>query len=325
MIDYSIKFDGINENKNKFNYSLNSDLKRSVILKVVNTYFGYEEYSEELELSQNLLYYTYVPSNNSDRYVEFRDKETLEVVGLFGLEGVTSFKHHDNFGYVKSIFKDLKPGEKHNVYVVFNELVCHEIYNNNFICVEENDIVVDIGFNYGLFSVTSLSKNPLKIIAFEPNPNLVKTFTGFFKNDSVIELHQKAVSGYNGKAIFFENLDPGMSTIYQELDRGSAGDSYDVDVISFNDFIIKNKINRIDYLKVDCEGAEYDIFDSMPNEYLCNNIKKIAIEYHHKFEDTKVQNLIKKLIDCGFETKIKKEENSTIGLIYGRKYGKISR
>jgi len=318
MRDYSIKFGGINDLKNSFFYSLNSKKNKKVIIRVYNSYLDYMEYEERLELSPEFNFWTYIPSNNKNRYVEFRDEETLEIVGLFGLDGVIDIEDFDNFKYVKTIFNDLKPGEKHNVYVVFNEITSQRTYNNDFICVEKDDLVVDIGFNYGLFSMTSLRYHPGRIIAFEPNPKLVKTFKGYFK-ESMIELHQKAVSNKNGHAIFYENLDPGMSTIFEDINNVSPEDSYEVEVINFNDFIISNNIEKIDYLKVDCEGAEYDIFETMPDDYLKNNIMKVAIEFHHKLSDIKVQDLIERLKRNDFNIELVYEENSNIGLIYGKK------
>jgi FkbM family methyltransferase len=318
MRDYSIKFGGINDLKNSFFYSLNSKKNKKVIIRVYNSYLDYMEYEERLELSPEFNFWTYIPSNNKNRYVEFRDEETLEIVGLFGLDGVIDIEDFDNFKYVKTIFNDLKPGEKHNVYVVFNEITSQRTYNNDFICVEKDDLVVDIGFNYGLFSMTSLRYHPGRIIAFEPNPKLVKTFKGYFK-ESMIELHQKAVSNKNGNVIFYENLDPGMSTIFDDINNVSQGDSYEVEVINFNDFIISNNIEKIDYLKVDCEGAEYDIFESITNDYLKNRIMKVAIEFHHKLSDIKVQDLIERLKRNDFNIELVYEENSNIGLIYGKK------
>lgn len=304
--------------KSRFYYSLNSKESKKVILRVYNSYLNYKEYEEVIELVPDFDFWTYIPSNNKNRYVEFRDSETLEIIGLFGLDGVIDIEDFDEFGYVRTIFNGLKPGEKHNVYVVFNELTTQNTYNNDFIRVEENDLVVDIGFNYGLFSMNSLKYKPSKIIAFEPNPNLIKTFTNFFKT-SIVELHQKAVSNKNGKTIFYENMDPGMSTIFQNINIENVGNSYEVDIISFNDFIIENKIEKIDFLKVDCEGAEYGIFNSISNEYLSNYINKVAIEFHHNILDVKVQTLINKLQDNGFNVKVVYEENSNIGLIYGKK------
>ena len=318
MINYSIQFNGIDELKNCFHFSQNSKINRKIILRVYNSYLNYKEYEERMELIPNVNYWTYVPSNNKNRYVEFRDEDTLEIVGLFGLDGTYDIEDEDNFKYVKTIFNDLKPGEKHNVYCVFNEITTHNVYNNEYVSVEKNDLVIDIGFNYGLFSMTSLRYQPKRIIAFEPNPKLVKTFKGYFK-ESMIELHQKAVSNKNGHAIFYENLDPGMSTIFEDINNVSQGDSYDVEVINFNDFIISNNVETIDYLKVDCEGAEYDIFGSIPDNYLKNNIRKVAIEFHHKLSDIKVQDLIERLKRNGFNIELVYEENSNIGLIYGKK------
>ena len=84
-------------------------------------------------------------------------------------------------------------------------------------------------------------------------------------------------------------------------------------------FILHNNIDKIDYLKVDCEGAEYSIFESIPFDFLKDNVKKVAIEFHHQIKDKKVQTLINKLKNCNFTLKIVYEENSNIGLIYGKK------
>jgi FkbM family methyltransferase len=289
-----------------------------VILRVYNSYLNHKEYEETIELTPNVKFWTYVPSNNSNRYAEFRDLETLEIVGLFGLEGLHDIEDSDDLKYVKTIFNDLTPGEKHNVYVVFNEITTQNVYNNDYVSVEENDLVIDIGFNYGLFSLTSLKYKPSKIIAFEPNPKLVKIFSKFY-NGEIIKLYQKAVSNENGITVFYENLDPGMSSIFQEINNVTRGDSYEVEVVNFNDFITNNKIIKIDYLKVDCEGAEYGIFESMPYNFLKDNVKKVAIEFHHQINDKKVQTLIDKLRDCNFTIKIVYENNSNVGLIYGKK------
>ena len=178
--------------------------------------------------------------------------------------------------------------------------------------------MIPIGFNYGLFSIASLKNNPSKIIAFEPNPKLVSNYHKFFNNKK-IELHQKAVSHKTGKTLFKETNFSGMSTIVNDVNVDSIIDTYEVELINFYQFLQENNINQIDYLKVDCEGAEYDIFDSIPNEYLANQVKKIALEFHHKFEDKKVQKLYNKIIDCGFEVKVVYEECSTIGMLYARK------
>ena len=46
---------------------------------------------------------------------------------------------------------------------------------------------------------------------------------------------------------------------------------------SLFDIFSENNIQECDFLKLDCEGAEYEIIDSLTSEFL-NKIKKYAIE-----------------------------------------------
>jgi FkbM family methyltransferase len=205
-----------------------------------------------------------------------------------------------------------------NICHVFNEIVCQKIYWGDFVDIEENDVVVDIGFNFGLFSTTSMFKKPSKILGFEPNPSLVKIFKENFTNDT-IQLYNYAVSDRDSKMTFYENGDFGMSTIKEDVNVEYRTKQYEVDTISINSLISKFNLEKIDYLKIDCEGSEFEIFESISEMYLTNNIKKIAIEFHDYLYGEKVQKLISKLEKCGFEIIIKNDEGVPLGMIYAKK------
>ena len=318
MEKYSILFKGISDGNRTFHYELSGKMDRKVHMRVCNSYFDYQEYDEILNLHPGIQYYTYVPSNSKNRYAEFRDVETNGIVGLFGLDGEKYLDDFDNSGYTLKVIGLLEPGEKHNLCSVFNEIVCENTYHNDFVNVEDGDVVVDIGFNCGIFSIQSLRFNPKRIVAFEPNPKLVSLFKDNFETD-IIEINQLAVSNKNGSTKFFENFDTGMSTIVDDINTDARNISYDVKVCAFNQIIIDHDLEAIDYLKVDCEGSEYDIFESIPDDYLKNKIRKITIEFHHRLSDDRVQKLIARLTESNFELNIKYEENSKIGLIYARK------
>ena len=71
-------------------------------------------------------------------------------------------------------------------------------------------------------------------------------------------------------------------------------------------------------MKIDCEGAEYEIIDSLPTEYF-DKIDKIVIEYH--FADSKPElskKLFSKLENMGFETYSPPHYND-MGLLYAKK------
>ena len=317
-MNYNIIINSFSDNFRKVDFKTNSLNTEKVKVFVKNNYFNSIEYETTLEMAPNCGYWFSTPLDHKNRVVEFRDYYTETLVGLFALDGLANFAEYDVNDYAKKSYVNSSKGGKWNILAVFNEIIGHKVYHNDFINVEENDVVIDIGFNYGLFSMVSLKNNPSKIIAFEPNPKLVSNYQKFFNHEK-IELHQKAVSNKEAIVIFNENNDPGMSTLLSDINTHNINATYEVELINFYQFLQENNINQIDYLKVDCEGGEYDIFDSIPNEYLTNQVKKIALEFHHKFEDKKVQKLYNKIVSCGFKTRVSYETNNTIGMLYAKK------
>jgi hypothetical protein len=314
--DYTIFLNGVDDNKRKFHYSLNSDTPQDVIIKVYDTFFNFVCYQNSTNLIPNVNYWIYVPNDEKNKYVEFIDANTSQTVGLFGLGGTIDFNsimnNIPNNKYIKNILKTENDNE--SISFIFKEIFFSKIYNNDFVCVDENDIVIDIGFNYGLFALDSLTYKPKKIIGFEPNPNLVKLFNQL--NINSVELHEAAVSDKKGKTVFYQGKNSIQSSIISELSYNyDTTTSYEVNVLSFNDIIEQYDI--INYLKVDCEGSEYEIFNSIPNNILSTKIKKIALEFHNNVNDIKVVNLISKIKECGFEIKI--EDFNTIGMLYAKK------
>ena len=313
--DYSILFNGMGDGNKIFYYSLNDNTSKSIIMKVYNQYLEYVEHESSLTLEPRVNYWTSVPSNLKNRYVEFIDANTFDIVGMFGLGGEIDYNTIPYSDYIKSIVPSLDYSGKKDIHYILSEIFYEKIYNNDFICVAENDIVFDIGFNYGFFTLDALSYKPKKVIGFEPNPKLVKLFNEL-DIDSV-ELHQVAVSDKVGSTIFYENNFSGKSSIHSDINSDTSSNSYQVNICSFND--MAEQYDVIDYLKVDCEGAEYEIFESISKEFLTNRIKKIALEFHHNINDIKVVNLISKIKECGFETKIDYKDGDSTGMIYARK------
>jgi FkbM family methyltransferase len=217
--------------------------------------------------------------------------------------------------YLDTIQSELSDTDKSDINYILNEILNLNVYNNDFISVSEGDVVIDIGVNFGLFSLDALQYNPKKIIGYEPNPKLI----GFFKklNISNVELNQAAVSNKNGKVTFYENTFPGRSSLHSEMSPNTIKSSYEVDVYDINDVLSKH--TKVNYFKVDCEGAEYEIFEAIHMDTLSNKIDKIAIEFHNPPTDLKVVGLVSKIQTAGFEVKIDFDGTGTTGMLYARK------
>jgi len=59
-----------------------------------------------------------------------------------------------------------------------------------------------------------------------------------------------------------------------------APDSLSVPSVTLRDIFEEHRIRRCDFLKIDCEGAEYDILYSSSPDVL-ERVDQIAMEVHH--------------------------------------------
>jgi len=138
--------------------------------------------------------------------------------------------------------------------------------------VQENDIVVDIGASVGPFTYSILPRNPKSVYCIEPSKSLLPSL---IKNTSKFSIHTPIV--YVPKAISNGNTEDvkvfsGNENVYGGID--------DFDYCSFKDFVKEYQIPHIHFLKMDCEGGEYDIFTDENIDWIVENVKYIAAEFH---------------------------------------------
>lgn len=125
-------------------------------------------------------------------------------------------------------------------------------------------VVLDIGAHIGLFSVIAAQvtgKNG-KVYAFEPAPStfaLLQKAVVINHEEQVIETFQQAVGKAKGKITFFvsdNQADNSNSLVNYKDDRDLHG--IKVAVTTVDDLVKEKNINRVDFMKIDVEGAEFD-------------------------------------------------------------------
>jgi len=182
--------------------------------------------------------------------------------------------------------KPLKVGENTFVYQILSDntkkhishyhrdLIIKEIFEKKlyekFFKVENGDLVVDVGASLGPFTYSILHKNPKHVYCFEPS---IKEFKTLNKN----------VRGYP-----VTTINKGVSNVNSIVQSNQlfAGEK-EMETITFKTFIENYSIDQIDFLKTDCEGGEYDIFNKENEEFILNNVKKIVGEWHLNTKELK--------------------------------------
>ena len=60
-----------------------------------------------------------------------------------------------------------------------------------------------------------------------------------------------------------------------------------MDTININTLFNEFEIDKVDFLKIDCEGGEYDLFIPENMDFIRNKFRKIVGEWHLGTEDLK--------------------------------------
>lgn len=165
--------------------------------------------------------------------------------------------------------------------------------------VKEQMNVLDIGANIGYFSLmmANLIGPKGKVYAFEPNP---KMFLRLKKNLEInpsysdqIEINQLALGNMEGIAKLF-CPPPGLEGLggLRNTKRIPIDKTINVNVITLDKYVKEHNIKKIDFIKLDVEGGEYDVIKGAEDTLTKNHPiilfeaeeKNIAPYDYHVFE-----------------------------------------
>lgn len=152
------------------------------------------------------------------------------------------------------------------------------------IMFDSGDVIIDIGSNVCLFSCFVAKMFPfVKIYAFDANPLacLCARINRNVNNITNLEIFNKAIGAENRRDVKFYSSIKETSNSTGENYSSRAGKLETCDQISINE-IFENKllgINKIKYLKIDVEGMENEIINSMDREII-PQIEHLHLEIH---------------------------------------------
>jgi len=202
----------------------------------------------------------------------------------------------------------------------YYEIFFDHVYSRYGVSLEENDIVVDIGSNQGAFIKYALNNNASTIVSCEPNPYCVNTIKKYYGHHDHIQFNQYAIAEKNGRTLLQIGSDSektGGGKIVEAHANApeyyADGTTIEVETITFKDFIHKNTLVYIDFLKVDCEGSEVFIFLEENTAFFTTQVHKIALEFHNDKKDAIAQFLR----DAGYEVHVDHGENN-LGMLYAK-------
>jgi FkbM family methyltransferase len=178
-------------------------------------------------------------------------KKTLSVILSNGIKrNISGFSLRIPFGY-------------HNYFETD-----YELNNINFInnYLSKGMRVIDIGAHVGLLSVVMGQKvKPNgKVYSFEPTPStfkLLKKTIAINGLSDIVKPNKMAVADKKGETFFYiTDIEAHNSNSLSDNKRDYGNEhKIDVDLVSVDEYTQSESITKVDFIKIDAEGAEYSV------------------------------------------------------------------
>ncbi len=198
---------------------------------------------------------------------------------------------------------------------ILDEVIRGGVYTRPGWALPTSANIVDVGAHIGAFSVLASRLWPTAtVFAFEPQQDNFRLLLRNLRLNRCAEAqaHMQAVAGQSGRRDL--QIAP-TNTGGHSLGSG-AGVTEQVDSVSLADFMEGHPVDRVHFLKMDCEGAEYEILESLSADHF-SRIDRLAVEFHGTATfspDEGATRLIERLRGMGYE--YRKEVSPAARMLY---------
>ena len=187
--------------------------------------------------------------------------------------------------------------------------------------INTGDTIIDVGAHIGEYTLlgAKLVGDKGLVISVEPDHDSVKSLKeniilNNFKNCLILE---KAVGEkVETKFLYKVNEEDVYGYLDPYVENKKLKKYSEIEVTTIDDIVLSNNLNIINLLKIDVEGFEYEVLLGCNDTLKKNKIKKIIIELHPSYLQSKGDNeeLIHIFLkEHGFEIK-KIQEKITAGV-----------
>ena len=177
--------------------------------------------------------------------------------------------------------------------------------DTRYLRIELGDIVVDVGAGVGEFTIPaakSVGKEGL-VVALEPEPrNFAALKDAVFDFDNVCIVN-KCAWNRKEKVRLFLGEQPGLHSLVSALKRKQA---IEVQADTLDNICLELGIDRVDFIKMDIEGAELEALEGAKG--VLKAARKIVIETHRRNEREPTWPKVQQFLENnGFKTYVEDE------------------
>lgn len=214
------------------------------------------------------------------------------------------------------------PGQHQSNLTIFDEIFLQRHYTRYF-DVEGGDVVVDIGANAGIFAAYAVNRGCGRVVCVEPLPTNIEAIEQNAARNGIknLAIEKAAVDARRGTAkLYVTEEDSGGNQLFDFNDDGQLQTYIEVQTLTLDDLFEKHGLETVDFLKLDCEGAEGLIFTDPPGDRM-SRVRRIAMEFHDSVSPLSHEDIAAGLEGLGFTTRVENEAGSGYGYIWAQRSG----
>jgi len=139
--------------------------------------------------------------------------------------------------------------------------------------------IFDVGANNGEWSVTMLNLSPaINLHCFEPSKKTFDILSQKLAAYPNVTLNMVGLSGKKHSIEFYENDGSDVTSLYHRF-KAKNKTKISVNLITGDSYLSEKRIEKIDFLKIDIEGMEYDALLGLKESLAQNKVQIIQFEY----------------------------------------------
>jgi FkbM family methyltransferase len=204
-----------------------------------------------------------------------------------------------------------------NPLFIIREIYFERVYNPPELEIRSGDLVIDIGANVGIFSTFAAARSQRQVYAFEPLPLNCQFLKQNMADNRLSQITPvcSAVSAHTGTVKLYTTQSPSGNLLFNHNVQGKIEQYIEVSSTTLSAIMEEYDLQTIDFMKMDCEGAEGEILQSTPPEHL-RRVNKLAMEFHDNVSSLKHSEIQHLLEQCGFKTACRWNGRSPFGYLY---------
>jgi len=141
-----------------------------------------------------------------------------------------------------------------------------------------------------------MSKKPKKSYGFEAEPTNYKEAKGWHKKNENINVYHYAVTDFTGKTTLY--VQPSKKSSHSVKKYNNAHLECEVNCTRLDDWAVSEKVKKIDFIKTDTQGSDYEVLDGCGD--LLDTVKLTLIEVwfmEGSYKETKLFDEVVKIMN----------------------------